>query len=225
MDENPYTTPAVSDPVRPRVRLWNPQAAAGWSVLFTPIFGSLVHARNWITLGKPNLAKINYLWAAGVAAFLLVMLFVPGIEIPRQLGSLIGIGILLGWFYSIGKRQVEEVKSFGPPPQGYEKKSWAMPMGIAVLILSAVVAVCVVIFNRAVSPDAIAAQLKPDVEKAWLNSPDVKEAHVDSITFTSTENYHYKGTVTGSIDGKSVNVPITVTIKPSTGEMEWRTGE
>jgi hypothetical protein len=54
--DNPYAPPkaAVEDVVtfEPSPALWNPNAAASWSLLFTPIFGSLLHMKNWQAMGN-----------------------------------------------------------------------------------------------------------------------------------------------------------------------------
>ena len=39
-----------------RAALWNPDAAACWSMLFTPLFGTILVIRNWEALGEPKRA-------------------------------------------------------------------------------------------------------------------------------------------------------------------------
>lgn len=34
------------------IALWNPNAAANWSLLFTPLFGAYLHMLNWRSLGE-----------------------------------------------------------------------------------------------------------------------------------------------------------------------------
>jgi hypothetical protein len=36
--------------------LWNPNAAANWSLLFSPMFGAWLHMKNWAALGEPERA-------------------------------------------------------------------------------------------------------------------------------------------------------------------------
>ena len=43
----PPPPPAVAS-----VALWNPVAAAVWSIVLTPAFGAYLHAKNWETLER-----------------------------------------------------------------------------------------------------------------------------------------------------------------------------
>ncbi len=44
-------------------QLWNPKAAALWSLLFSPAFGAWVHAANWRVLGRPDKALAARRWS------------------------------------------------------------------------------------------------------------------------------------------------------------------
>ncbi|RZA29300.1 MAG: hypothetical protein EOP92_37445 [Lysobacteraceae bacterium] len=46
--------------------LWNPIAAALWSLLLTPAFGAWVHMRNWERLGQPDKARQSRYWFAAM---------------------------------------------------------------------------------------------------------------------------------------------------------------
>src|SRR5262249_50236839 len=57
------TTAASTAPAGPVLpKLWNPGAAAIWSLLFGPAFGAWLHAVNWGVLGKPWRATANAIW-------------------------------------------------------------------------------------------------------------------------------------------------------------------
>lgn len=45
--------------------LWNPNAAANWSLLFSPMFSALLYANNWIALGELQQAGSVRWWAWG----------------------------------------------------------------------------------------------------------------------------------------------------------------
>src|SRR5438552_4573164 len=53
--------------------LWNPNAAASWSLLFSPIFGSYLHARNWEALDRPDKAASSRKWMVGSIIFFVVI--------------------------------------------------------------------------------------------------------------------------------------------------------
>jgi len=115
-------------------QLWNPNAAANWSVVFSPIFGAVLHAANWRALGKPERASANMIWAwvtAGLALVNLLRLFLPenGTRLNPIVG-VIGLGLLLGWYFTQGKPQIKYVKE--TLPAGYARRSWGTPLGIGV---------------------------------------------------------------------------------------------
>lgn len=53
-------------------KLWNPWAAAGWSLLFSPVFGAWLHAANWQALGQPDKAASARRWGYAVIAIVLL---------------------------------------------------------------------------------------------------------------------------------------------------------
>lgn len=115
-----------------QVALWNPNAAANWSLLFSPIFGAWIHAKNWSTLGDAQKAKQSMYWVYGGIGVLLLALF-----LPENIGRAVGIGFLFGWYFSFAKCQVKHVKE---TLEGvYEKKGWAKPIGIAAVCFGALI--------------------------------------------------------------------------------------
>jgi len=109
--------------------LWNPKAAAYWSLLFSPAFGAFLHARNADAMRRVDEAKANRTWFYVSIAYLglaFVTIFVP---IPEGLFTLASIGLPLGWYLSLGKKQVTYVGETWR--DGYERKSWKEPLLIA----------------------------------------------------------------------------------------------
>lgn len=109
-------------------KIWNPRAAALWSLLFSPLFGALVHARNWEVLGVPVKAKASMKWARGIGVALAIILFIIPLNIEGIGGLLriIGIIMLFSWFYAQGLSQIKFVKEkYG---NSYEKKDWLKPL-------------------------------------------------------------------------------------------------
>ena len=120
------TPPPASQPPA----LWNPNVAACWSLLFTPAFGAFLHARNAEALGRVDEAKANRVWfyvSIAYLGFALVTIFIPAI--PEGLFRLAAIGLLLGWYFSLGKKQIIYVKETWR--DGYERKPWKKPLLIA----------------------------------------------------------------------------------------------
>lgn len=118
-------------PTGPPPALWNPKAAAYWSLLFSPAFGAFVHARNADAMGRVDEAKANRRWFYVLIAYLgftfvTIFIFIP---IPQGLLELVPTGLLFGWYLSLGKKQVTYVKETWR--DGYARKPWKEPLLIA----------------------------------------------------------------------------------------------
>ena len=136
---NPYESPkSESADVVSRVdgpAIWNPNAAANWSLLFSPAFGAYLHARNAERLGRHDEAISNQRWFYGslvfVAASILSVFFPAMSDAPFRL---VGLVILATWYFTLAKKQAAFVKqTFGT---GYQKRSWVQPLliGFACLV-------------------------------------------------------------------------------------------
>jgi hypothetical protein len=67
-------------PIGPPPALWNPKAAAYWSLLLSPAFGAFLHARNADAMGRMDEAKANRRWFYVLIAYLglaFVTIFIP----------------------------------------------------------------------------------------------------------------------------------------------------
>lgn len=150
---NPYAPPRaeVADvvqavPVEAAPALWNPRAAVNWSLLFTPVFGALLHMRNWQALGEPQRAARSKAWAWGSFAFFIALTVVsavlPDSRAMDGVSRIGGLALLVSWYYAAGKEQQAYVLvRFG---KGYPRKGWGKPLllgvaGIAAFLFAAVV--------------------------------------------------------------------------------------
>jgi hypothetical protein len=108
----------------PKVSLWNPNAATMWSLVFTPLFGAWIHAKNWTALGDNEKVAKSMYWAYGAIAILVLNLFTTkGV-------AWLSLVYLLVWNFILGKQQIKYVKEkYGDT---YDKKSWVKPIGIGV---------------------------------------------------------------------------------------------
>ena len=110
----------VQDANQVKPSLWNPNAAANWSLLFTPILGAWLHAKNWEALEEPEAAKKSMLWVYAGFVFLLIILF-----LPDDVGGLPGLIFILAWYFTSAKKQVKYIKEKSIE---YQKKSWGKPL-------------------------------------------------------------------------------------------------
>jgi hypothetical protein len=131
LDER-YRTPqsndaALNDSDAPA--LWNPNAAALWSLLFLPVFGATLHMLNARAMGDKDQIRQSQ-WA--LIILLVIFLLLPLVALffnPKN--NTFGLILLLGWYFAIGRRQVEAVKQkYG---SNYPRRPWFKPLALAVL--------------------------------------------------------------------------------------------
>lgn len=105
MEPNPYAPPraSVADVADGKVApaLWNPNAAASWSLLLSPAFGAILHLKNWQRLGEPGKAATSRIWAI-VTVALLAVVIVASVLLPEAkaldaVSRVVGLALLLGW--------------------------------------------------------------------------------------------------------------------------------
>ena len=113
------------------VKLWNPNAAGCWSVLFTPLFGSILAFINWRALGKDEEAKKAKLWIWISVLVVVALPIIPGAVI-ESLSDSAPFGVagifLLTWYFSLNKPQA---KYFKHNLGSYKKRGWGKPLGLA----------------------------------------------------------------------------------------------
>lgn len=151
MATNPYEPPKseVADVVRGGAAppLWNPNAAASWSLLFSPAFGAYLHMKNWQALGDDGKAAAQKTWFI-VTLFFVVCLavvsgFLPDSKAIDSLSRFVPLALLLSWYFSSAKPQAALVKArFGTQ---YPRRGWGKPLLIAIAVLVVVMVATVAI--------------------------------------------------------------------------------
>lgn len=208
--------------------LWNPNAAANWSLLFTPIFGAYLHAANWRALGKSERATANMVWAWATVAFLVInvgTLFLPDSWAIDGLMKGAGLAMLVGWYFSQGKSQAKYVKEAFPG--GYLKKSWGAPLAIAIGgVLAYLAVVCLIAMaayaaTAAYSPDPneLAAEVKLLILQEWQMKPELRGATIQKVMLVHKGGKVYTGFVDATLDGQSERLALEVTF--DRGTIAW----
>lgn len=100
--------PVPAVPAAEAPALWNPNAAANWSLLLSPTFGSLLHYLNWGRLGRPQEQRKALVWVAVSFVVMLAAVIVP--EVHQMTMRYVMLGILLGWYFAHAKKQVAVVQ-------------------------------------------------------------------------------------------------------------------
>lgn len=154
MEQNPYAPPAaeVDDTPRPSAAapapaLWNPNAAALWSLLLTPAFGAFLHMKNWQALGEPARAETSRKWFLCVIAAMLgaavLGLLLPEGKAVDALSRALGLALLITWYMQSGREQIRFV--LGRYGKAYPRRGWALALLYGVLGLAAYVGALFVI--------------------------------------------------------------------------------
>ena len=148
---NPYAPPAAEvvdfTSTESAPPLWNPNAAASWSLIFSPIFGAYLHMKNWQALGQSEKAAKSKNWVIGLSVFFALAvtlpLFASGSGVTEAFGRLGGFVLLIAWYYGIGKSQSGYVLAkFG---KNYKRRGWAVPLLIALGLFVALIVFMVVL--------------------------------------------------------------------------------
>ncbi len=115
--------------------IWNPNAAANWSLVFTPAFGAYIHMLNWRSLGEIGLAQRSRCWfyisTALLVLYVLLSLLIPDEKAADGLARGIGVIFLFSWYFGSARAQAKYVKA--KLGNSYERRPWGKPLGIAVL--------------------------------------------------------------------------------------------
>lgn len=159
--------------------LWNPGAAAGWSLLFTPIFGATVQMKNWQALGEPAKAAQSKLWVLGSIVFI-ALLMVLGNFLPETKAVDYGIrgaglGLLITW-YNLSSRDQESYVAarFGTT---YSRRRWGRPLLYTVLGILGVFTIALAVF--VVIPDNEQSTQNTNSDRDLMTKADVSQ--MDSV--------------------------------------------
>ena len=106
--------------------LWNPTAAGAWSLIFNPVFGSILVLMNWQALGMKEKIRSAQLWLITSIIILVVSFF-----IPSPYGTVVSLAYLLVWYLSSAKTQAKYINELWG--QAYPRRSWLWPLLIAVI--------------------------------------------------------------------------------------------
>jgi hypothetical protein len=116
--------------------LWNPAAAARWSLLFTPAFGAFVLMRNWHALGEPERAASARKWFHASLCLLLLQVITRALN--ERLGSEpllihpVSLLFLLVWYFGAARQQALLIKArYGA---SYRRRAWDGVVIVALIV-------------------------------------------------------------------------------------------
>ena len=144
MNENPVQV-STAQPLNDQVQgatpaIWNPEAAGGWSLFFTPIFGSILVLRNWQALGVKEKIRSAQLWLIASIIMVVVQFLVSA--------PLLFVYLVI-WYFASAKSQAKYVREkWG---KEYPRKSWLWPLLIGFgTVLAIFVFIFVISFAQAI---------------------------------------------------------------------------
>lgn len=205
----PVGPPAI--PVCPP--LWNPDAAACWSMLFTPVFGAYLIATNWRALGKPEKAATSMIWlwvAIGCLLLAIVIYGVTDTSTIERLGSMPGTVLLLIWYFIQARPQSLFLKE--AHGNNYPKKSWVLPflagvsMWVVVLLIGSIAHMI-----KGVDTKQMAEKVKPLILAEWHKQPEFRDTTIQDITLVHKSGNMYTGLINATINGESDRLILEIT--------------
>lgn len=120
-------TPSRSQPVP---ELYNPVAVLFASLLFTPLFGGLLQARNWEALGRPDEMRASRLWARMsvwmIGLYLMMQLVFRDEKIINYLGPYFLLVLWGAWVVTSGWKQLRHFRDH--VPADYPKRPLGRPL-------------------------------------------------------------------------------------------------
>jgi hypothetical protein len=192
--------------------LWNPNAAACWSLLFTPAFGAWLHTANWRALGRADRARASAIWAGVNFVFLAVnaaSLVLPDNRSVELVFQCSGISLLLAWYFVIGREQVRYVSD--TVGEDYVRRGWFRPIAVAAVAVAAYVGLLVAIaaITAPSGPEEIADYVRPRILAEWHKQPEFRDATIESIHLDQVGNT-YRGYVDATFGGRPTRMILTV---------------
>jgi len=133
-DANPFAPPkavleGVAVVAEDAPMLWNPDAAGAWSLLFTPVFGSILVRKNWKAIGDEDKARQGAIWLGASIVMLLATIFI----------GILGFFYIIVWYFAWQRPQAQFIRErWG---KDYPRKGWIVPLLAALGIYIAVVVV------------------------------------------------------------------------------------
>lgn len=174
----------AKEPNNTVIKLWNPHAAAIFSLLLSVAFGAWVHAQNWKALGREDKAKESSIWfCVSIVGICLGLVY-------SSIAAASGIALFVAWYFLSAKEQCDFVKN--DLSNNYIKKSWAKPIGVLVAIVFAFAVIATAIEGGAdsMSSESEAATDVSDVDEKWSCSSEYSVSAVKD-TFNNSVSAHH----------------------------------
>jgi len=120
--------------------LFNPNPAASWSILLTPIFGAYIVYHNWKVLDEREAQWHSRIWIIGLSVLYFILLFTPWLE--DWATGLETVSLVL-WYLLECRFQVKWIKN---REIHYVKQSWLEPLSIGVPLTLGILIISIILY-------------------------------------------------------------------------------
>lgn len=204
--------------------LWNPMAAAWWSLLLSPLFAAILLDHNWRSIGNRRKA----LWSraltvvsAGALAAGLVCAMVPTLPATDKLitgvGKIVGV-ILTAACFSIARSQRQFLA--GPDCPHHEKRRWGKPIALGAMGLASYLGliIAIAVFSP---PDVslVESETSRVMTDFFKNEPQRGVTGVSSVKIHHFQGHDYIGTA--DVQLKDQRVPVDLKVHLENGQLQW----
>ena len=212
-EEHTQPPPPITSNSEDRPKLWNPNAAANWCIIFTPIFGSFLIARNWKELNQTQKSKNSMVWFYASIVTTLTLVCLIGFTTYAPLFRALPLLFLVIWYYVCAKKQVKFIKV---NQINYEKKSWGKPLlfGIAGHVIAFIVTFIlfmVFAFSNVIDlPNEVIEESSIPAVTQILHTQLDRNANCNSVTITEEISSGVYNAIANLDDGTELKITINV---------------
>jgi hypothetical protein len=109
------------------VEFWNPNAAGLWSFSLSPVFGAYLCRKNWLNLGREDMANRSRNWMIGYLFVVVANLFLP--DAIKPIYQLATLGFIGAWYALDAEAQKKVlIDQFGADYPKVAKTRWIAPV-------------------------------------------------------------------------------------------------
>jgi len=202
-EEHTQPPPPITSNSQDCPKLWNPIAAANWCIIFTPIFGSFLIAKNWKELNQRQKSKNSMVWFYASIVTTLTLVCLIGFYAAPSVSYLL---FLVIWYYACAKKQVKFIKV---NQINYEKKSWVKPLLFG-FIVTFILFMVFASSNVIDLPNEVIEESSIPAVTQILHTQLDRNANCNSVTITEEISSGVYNAIANLDDGTELKITINV---------------
>lgn len=193
-----------------KYEIFSPNASAGLSIIFGPVFGTFLHMKNWKALGNPEAERNSLIWLSISVILLAVFLalnFIQGFGDFTDKGiTAFSFWVTVIWYFTSGKKQLNYVKGI---KENVNKKSFVKPVLCGIFLIMVYGAIynygTGIRENKEILSGLFSYAEDSNKKSPFMSSEGVRQDRVD-VSKEGVSTYYYtlvninSNEVAGSID-------------------------